>query len=309
VETIIPQEQIQQLLQHTFGTRAEIIDCQIANRHHDYLVLLLQLRRPSIDVVVKLAGPEAAMASSFDRTAMLHHLVASQTTIPMPEILAVNMSYQDWPWRYLIKTHIPGQEWAVVRGQMNMEELSDAYRQIGSAVAQLHTIHFPGFGELAVDGSVQGDETYFPALAQHARFIIQSAHSRDMFISLLEKQEHLFRDVRQASLCHEDLHGYNLLFQKQQGQWRLATILDFDKAWAGHHEIDLARLEFWKGMTSEAFWQAYQAVCPNEPMYQQRRPIYQLLWCLEYARPTVEHLADTQHLCAELGLPRIERFD
>jgi aminoglycoside phosphotransferase (APT) family kinase protein len=309
VETIIPQEQLQQLLQHTFGTKVELIDCQIGNRHHDYLVLLLQLRRPSIEVVAKLAGPEAAMACSFDRTAMLHHLVATQTTIPMPEVLAVNMSYQDWPWRYFIKTHITGQEWAVVRGQMNMEELSDAYRQIGSAVAQLHTIHFPGFGELAVDGSVRGNEAYFPALAKHARFIIQSAHLWDIFTSLLEKQEHLFRDVHQASLCHEDLHGYNLLFQKRQGQWRLATILDFDKAWAGHHETDLARLEFWKGMTSEAFWQAYKAVCSIEPMYQQRRPIYQLLWCLEYAQPTTEHLADTQHLCAELGLPRLERFD
>ena len=164
METIVPQEQLQQLLQHTFGTRAEIIDCQIANRQHDYLVLLLQLRRPSIDVVVKLAGPEASMAGSFDRTAMLHHLVATQTSIPMPEVLAVNMSYHDWPWRYLIKTHIPGQEWAMVRGQMNMEELSDAYRQIGSAVAQLHAIHFPGFGELAGDGSVQGDEQLLPGV-------------------------------------------------------------------------------------------------------------------------------------------------
>jgi fructosamine-3-kinase len=249
------------------------------------------------------------MAGSFDRTAMLHRLVASQTTIPIPEVLAVNMAYQDWPWRYFIKTHIPGQEWAVVRGQMNTEELSDAYRQIGNAVAQLHTIHFPGFGELPVGGGVQGDEAYFPALAQHARLIIQSAHLRDMFISLLEKQKHLFLDVRQANLCHEDLHQHNLLFQYRQGQWRLATILDFDKAWAGHHEIDLARLEFWKGMTSETFWQAYQGAYPIEPMYQQRRPIYQFLWCLEYARPTAEHLADTQHLCAELGLPRFERFD
>ena len=309
METIIPQEQLQQLLQHTFGTRAEIIDCQIANRQHDYLVLLLQLRRPSIDVVVKFAGPEAAMASSFDRTAMLHRLVASQTTIPMPEVLAVNMSYQDWPWRYLIKTHIPGQEWAVVRGQMSAQELIGAYQQIGEAVAQLHSIHFPGFGALAADGSVQGGEAYLPALAQHARDIIRSDRLRTLFLELLDRQEHLFRDVQRACLCHEDLHQHNLLFHQRQGQWRLATILDFDKAWAGHPETDLARLEFWRGMTSPAFWQAYETVCPIEPLYPQRRSIYQLLWCLEYARPTVEHLADTQRLCTQLGLPRIERFD
>jgi len=309
METVIPQEQIQQLLQHTFSTNVEISDCQVGNRQHDYLVLLLQLRRPSIEVVVKLAGPKAAMAGSFDRTALLHRLVAAGTTIPMPEVLAVNMSYQDWPWRYLIRSHIPGQELALVRGQMAEHELIDAYRQIGSAVAQLHTIHFPRFGELSADGSIQGDEQFFPAFIQRARQSIRSARLLDLFLDLIEKQKQLFEDVRQASLCHEDLHEYNLLFQYRQGQWRLATILDFDKAWAGQPEIDLARLEIWKGMTSEVFWQAYKAVCAIEPRYQGRRPIYQFLWCLEYARPTPEHLADTQRLCAELGIPRLERFD
>jgi aminoglycoside phosphotransferase (APT) family kinase protein len=307
--TVIPQEQLLQLLRRTFGARVEIASSRVGNQQPDYLVLLLRLRHPSISVVVKLAGPGAIMACAFDRTAALDRLVAAQTTIPMPEILGVDISCQDWPWRYLIKTHIPGQEWAGLRGQMSTQELSSAYRQIGSAVSQLHAIHFPGFGELAADGSVQEDEAYFPALTKHARAIIQSDRLREQFLCLLESQEPLFLDVRQASLCHEDLHQHNILFQYQQGQWRLATILDFDKAWAGHSEIDLARLELWRGMTSEAFWQAYQAARPIDPRYPERRPIYQLLWCLEYAQPTAEHLADTRRLCAELGLPRIERFD
>lgn len=309
MKTVIPHDQLLQLLQQTFGTKVELVDYKIGNWHHDYLVLLVQLRHPSIEVVVKLAGSEAPMASPFERTAMLHRLVATRTTIPMPEILAVNMSYQTWPWRYLIKTYIPGQEWTVVRQQMNIEELSNAYQQIGSAVAQLHTIQFPTFGELAVDGSVQGDEPYLTAFTERARCSIKSAHLRDLFFFVLDKQRHLFLDVRHASLCHEDLHGHNILFQYRQGHWHLATILDFDKAWAGYHEIDLARLEFWKGMMSNEFWWPYEAICPIDPQYKLRRPIYQLLWCLEYARPTTEHLRDTQHLCAEQGFPCPEWFE
>lgn len=309
VKTVIPYDQLLQLFQQTFGTKVELVDYKIANQLHDYLVLHIQLRQPSIEVVVKLAGPEAPMASFFDRTAMLHRLVATRTTIPMPEILATNMSYQTWPWRYLIKTYIPGQEWAVVRRQMNKEELSSAYQQIGMAVAQLHTIQFPTFGELAIDGSVQGKEPYLTVFAERARCSIKGAHSRDLFFSVLEKQRHLFLDVRRASLCHEDLHKYNILFQYQQGQWHLATILDFDKAWAGHHEIDLARMEFWRGMMSNEFWRPYEAICPIEPQYKLRRPIYQLLWCLEFAQPTKQHLKDTQRLCAEYGFPIPERFD
>ncbi len=309
LETITSLDQLLQLLKQTIGTKVALTDYRIGNRHHDYLVLLAQLCHPSIEVAVKLAGPEAPLACPFERTAMLHRLVATGTDIPMPEVLAVDTSYQTWPWRYLIKTHIPGQEWAVVQRQMNREELSNAYQQIGNAVAQLHTIHFPAFGELAADGAVQGDEPYLTALTEHARSSIKHAHLWDLFFSVLEKQRALFLDIHEASLCHEDLHQHNILFQYRQGRWHLATILDFDKAWAGHHETDLARLELWKGMTSNEFWGAYKAIRSVEPLYTQRRPIYQLLWCLEYARPTAEHLVDTQRLCVELGLPCLERFE
>jgi fructosamine-3-kinase len=227
----------------------------------------------------------------------------------MPDVLAADTSYQDWPWRYFIRTHVPGQEWAVVQRQMAEPECSDAYRQMGEAVGQLHTIGFPAFGELAADGTVQGEEPYLVALAAHARAIIRHDRLRDLFLSVLERERALFNNVREASLCHEDLHQHNLLFQHRQDRWHLATILDFDKAWAGHPETDLARLEFWRGMTSQEFWQGYQAIRPVEPQYPQRRPIYQLLWCLEVAWPTAEHLADTNRVCAELGLPRLERFD
>jgi fructosamine-3-kinase len=281
MNTVISHDQLLQLLQHTFGTKVQIVNQKIGNQHHDYLVLLVKLRQPSLEIVVKIAGPDAPMASPFERTAMLHRLVANRTSIMMPEILAVNMSYQAWPWRYLIKTYIPGQEWMVVQQEMNTEELSYAYQQIGSAVAQLHGIQFPMFGELKVDGSVRGDEPFLIAFTERAQRSIKNDHLRDLFFSALDRQ----------------------------GQWHLATILDFDKAWAGHHEIDLARLEFWRGMTRDEFWSSYKAICPIETLYEQRRHIYQLLWCFEYAQSTQEHLTDTQHVCAQLGIPCPERFD
>jgi fructosamine-3-kinase len=310
METVDLQGRLLQLLRQVLGSKVALVGYEVANRHHDYLVLLAQLRRPSIQVVVKLAGPEAPLACPFDRTAMLHSLVRARTTITMPEILAVDVSCRAWPWRYLLKTHVPGQEWAVARQRMNVQELCDAYQQIGEAVAQLHAIRFPAFGELSVDGNVQGRGVpYITALQRRAGRFIESERLRDLFFALLDERVYLFSDVRQVSLCHEDLHRHNILFQRHEGRWRLATILDFDKAWAGHHETDLARLELWKGMMGDSFWQAYEALCPVEPLYRGRRPVYQLLWCLEYARPTAEHLADTQQVCVELGLPHIERFE
>jgi len=129
-----------------------------------------------------------------------------------------------------------------------------------------------------------------------------------MFLTALEQHSVYFERVEESRLCHEDLHGYNILFNWQGGKWRLATILDFDKVWAGHAETDLARLEIWRGMTSPDFWTAYQIYRKLDDDYVHRRLVYQLLWCLEYARPTREHLADTQDVCKGLGLPALEAF-
>jgi fructosamine-3-kinase len=172
----------------------------------------------------------------------------------------------------------------------------------------LHSIEFPAFGELTADGAPANAAPYAAALAERARLFIKSERLRDLFLSALEQNAALFADVRQPCLCHEDLHQHNILFQFVKGHWHLAAILDFDKAWAGHGESDLARMEFWKGMTDTEFWRAYELVRPIEPLYQQRRLVHQLFWCLEYARPTKEHLADTRRLCVELGLEPIQNF-
>jgi aminoglycoside phosphotransferase (APT) family kinase protein len=301
-------EQILPLGRQIFGSRVQLVRYTIGNHHQDYLVVIARLKNPSVTVTVKLAGPQAPWECPFDRTAMLHRLVAQQTTLPMPEILAIDVSYAIWPWRYLVKTHIPGREWNVVRKHMRPEELEQAYQQIGSAVAQLHSIHFPAFGEITPEGTVQGDSSLLPALHARAQRTIPNQNHYEIFASLLESRKGLFSDVQLPSLCHEDLHKHNILFHRVAGKWRLATILDFDKAWAGHAETDLARLDLWRGMTSPAFWQAYENIHPTAELYTLRRPVYQLLWCLEYAQQTPVHIADTRRVCAELGIPAIESF-
>ncbi|MGC9358054.1 MAG: phosphotransferase family protein [Anaerolineae bacterium] len=301
--------QLSQLLKEVMGSRVELVGYEICKQRHDYLVLCVRLQRPSVEAVVKLAGPEAPIACPFERAAALHRLVRARTSIPMPEVIGVDVSYQKWPWRYLIKEHVTGDEWVNVRHQMDGEQLVSAYRQLGSAVAELHTIRFPAFGDLDAEGQVRGGQTYLAALRERATHFIAGARLRDYFFSVLDQFAPLFDGVDNATLSHEDLHGYNILFENRRGRWYLTTILDFDKAWAGYRETDLARLDLWRGMTNEDFWRAYEEIQPIEPLYVQRRPIYQLFWCLEYAQPTTEHLADTQRVCQELGVPAIERFE
>jgi len=302
------QDQLLQLLRVTLGSKVELVNYEIGNQHHDYLVLLAKLHHPTAEVVIKLAGPEAPISCPFDRTAALHQLVRENTTIYMPEVLAVDISCQQWPWRYFIKEYVPGQEWATIYPQLNSSELVEAYAQIGNVVAQLHTISFPSFGELTERGRVEEEQSYLSALTKRVDQAIKQIRLYEIFLSGLDQYKSLFADIDNATLCHEDLHKHNLLFQQRGGKWCLTTVLDFDKAWSGFHETDLARLDLWQDMMGEGFWPAYEAICLVDQLYPQRRAIYQLLWCFEYARPTPEHIADTQRICVELGLEPIAGF-
>jgi len=303
-------DELEPLIRCVFGTQAGIADFRVVNQADDYCVLFIGLSHPDIRVVVKLAGPKARMASQFDRTASIHKRVSEITRIPMPQTIAVDVSLEIWPWRYMIRSCLPGTEWAYLRKHLSKPELAKAYCQMGEAIGQIHRIVFTGFGELDSYGQVVNpDHRCVSALIRHASQIIRSPRLLEVFLGCLEHRAVWFEDVVESSLCHEDLHGYNILFSRQVGEWRLAAILDFDKAWAGHTETDLARLELWTGMTSPDFWEAYRQLNHVSADYTHRRPIYQLLWCLEYARTTSKHLADTRRVCQELGIPVIDAFD
>jgi aminoglycoside phosphotransferase (APT) family kinase protein len=103
-------------------------------------------------------------------------------------------------------------------------------------------------------------------------------------------------------LCHDDLQDTNLIFREARGGWQLAGVLDWDKAWAGPPEADIARMAFWDDMTGPGFWEVYEAVTPPAEGRSARALIYQLLWCLEYPVSTPRHLADTASVCRRLGV-------
>jgi aminoglycoside phosphotransferase (APT) family kinase protein len=292
-------DEIYTLLKNIFGSKACISASELLKDRTDYRVWKIDLRSPSLTVIVKLAGPGAEYSSSFERTAAIQRLVREQTTLPIPEVFLADESCRKWPGRVFIKEYLPGVEFADIRPELAEADLRLAQAQIGDAVAQIHAVHFTGFGEIDPSGQVNQPASCPTALENHARRIIRGARNLDLLLSYLEPRRVLFAAETTASLCHEDLHKHNILFRQEADGWRLATILDFEKAWAGPRESDLARMDLWN-MTGEPFWQAYQARQPLDPIYAARRALYQLLWCLEVAWDTPEHQSTLQSVLQEL---------
>lgn len=294
---------LRDLMRQLFGAHAEVRSSQVCQQRNEYVVLHLGLDKPRLDVIVKLAGAGAPYPCPFERTAALTRRVEVEMGLHMPATYAADETCAVWPWRFLVKEYLPGIVWAAARNKMSTAERTEAQSALGCAIARLHTLRFSSFGELEPDAThvVEG-LPLLAALRQRAGRYLRPEVPRAFYFDLLERSADLFAGVADARLCHEDLHGYNILFERQGGVWKLQTLLDFDKAWAGHTEIDLARMAFWRGMTSPTFWEAYTAVWPLSPGFEKRRLIYQLQWCLEYPALDARHRADTARACRALGL-------
>jgi aminoglycoside phosphotransferase (APT) family kinase protein len=297
---------LDRLLHSALGAHCHVDGYTVVREDDDYAVLVVNLAAPTVRVIVKLAGPRAALSCPFDRTAAINRLVRGRTTVPTPEVLAADVSYRDWPWRYLVTTYTEGVTWEAGLAS-DATERGELYQQFGRLVAQLHTVRFPGYGEIDAGGRVVGDAPVIDALIERARRRIADRRHADLFASLLRERVYLFDDAPEPALCHEDLNPSNILVRHDGGRPCLAAILDFDSAWAGAPESDLARLDLWQsgaypGLMEEGFRAAYMATHSVARGYEGRRPLYQLLWCLEYADASAQHAADTARVCAELGI-------
>ena len=296
---------LDELMRQTFGVSCRIVECVLLKWDQDYRVLRMRLVNPELRVVVKLAGQMATLNSAFDRGAALVRLVRTHTTVPNSGVIAADITCAKWPWRYTIATALPGETWAVVRPQLAPDEHFDAYRQLGEAVAAIHNIPFTHFGEVTPDGTVPFGSEYFTSLMSRIQRRVLDPAKSERLQAVLREYLPLFTEVRAPGLTHEDLNPNNILYQRgEDGRWTLSGLLDFESAWAGSPESDLARLEVWRGMMGDGFWQGYTGARTAPPAgYAQRRLLYQLVWCVECGHTTAQHYEDTRWVCERLGVP------
>lgn len=307
----LARDDIEALAREVFGARCRVLAWHPVTHGNDSAVVFATLVFPARVVVLKLA--DAASAIYFSREAAIQRRIARETSVPVCEALAVDDSCQRFPWRYLMMAHAPGMAWRDGLKRMSPHARYDIYRQLGEATAALHSLRYPQFGEVR-DGEtspptplLRGEGSIEALTARARRRIANPAHA-DLFATVLQGHTSDFADLAEPRLTHEDLNPYNLLLvpgDEPDDDWRIAAVLDFGSAWAGCSESDIARLELWRDMMGDGFTESYTASQSIADDYPKRRPIYQLLWCLEYARPTAPHHADTARVCAALDIPPI----
>jgi aminoglycoside phosphotransferase (APT) family kinase protein len=299
---------IRELVRDVLGSHTTVRIHAWHKRQENYVVASVTTRRPVMNLIVKLEEPGERPNRHFDAMAVIAQLVRSQSPVPTFDVVAVDVTRQKWPWDYLIVTQLPGLTWSQLYPQLEREARRTGQRQIGRAAGQLHALRFEAFGQIGANGSVMNPTTAVPGLMGRVRQRLTDPRYLALALELLEARSGLFDSVSTPTLCHEDLNSHNLVFAIRDGQPALTGILDFESAWAGPGESDLARLELWRLSQGMAVREGYAEVATVAHAYAARRPVLQLVWCLEYAQyhPTEDgHQALTDLVCDELGIAHI----
>ena len=297
-----------EVVRHVVGTHTVVRVNHWHVRREDYVVASVETQQPALRLIVKMEVPGERPNRHLDAMAAIARLVRSQTSVPTFDVVAVDTTRQQWPWEYLVVTELAGLTWMELYPGLQSAAREEGQRQTGRAAGQLHSLRFESFGQIGPHGSVVDGTAVLPALRRRAQQRLTKPRHLAVMLETLETHEDLFADLSTSTLCHEDLNPNNLVFTIRDGLPELVGILDFESAWASTGESDLARLELWWMMAGTAVRQGYSEVAPISAEYMMRRPLFQLLWCLEYAehRASVEHQALTNGVCAELGVPEIQ---
>jgi aminoglycoside phosphotransferase (APT) family kinase protein len=253
---------------------------------------VLRVHARGAALVLKLRWSTARPTVDYARTAAAQRL-AGDAGVPVPAVVTAG---DDGTVQHLLQEHVDGAEWRQVRPQLRPRELAAASAQIAEAVLALQSVTLPAFG--ALDEPTGG--SVLDALRARVALRIPRAAERAVALDVLAGHAGLFASQPDATLTHDDLHHANVLFRRDASRWRLAAMLDWDKAWAGPPESDVARMAFWDDMTDPSFWSVYRAGRAQQDGWEERARIYQLLWCLEYDVTTRRHRRDTADLLARL---------
>lgn len=221
----------------------------------------------------------------------LVHEAQGGPTVPWPYLL--DESRDIFGWGFAIQPRLPGD---VLQQPMaraySASEIAEQSRQLGTALAQLHTVTVaePGMHNPrsdAIQPLATSYSKYVEATIEDllARSVTASKSTSEGDVawarSIVDQARPALELPLTATVVHLDFGFHNVLYEQREGHWRLTGVIDWMTAEAGHPECDLARplatdRQYRLG-GRDAFLAAYEEVHPREPGFEERFRAF-MLW-------------------------------
>ena len=214
--------------------------------------------------VLRIAPPDSMLQLFYEYRMMrqephIHERVRSETTVPVPRILATDFSRQHIDRDFLVMEMLPGKPMTDTGTRASYR----AFEELGGYVAQLHNLQEERglFGYVGAHNCMDPQPDWQSAFFEMYRKLLEDItalgiydrSTADWALSLLHSHAPVFEHTSTSHLCHGDLWVENILTDEEG---KVTGVLDFDRACWGDIEWDLAIADYC-GMTRSEFWNGY----------------------------------------------------
>ncbi len=191
-------------------------------------------------------------------------LVAEQTTVPVPKILAFDFSKQHIPSNYFFMTALEGVPLSRVSGKMPSEQLNRIKAELADYLAQMHQIEGPYYGYFTNDPKQQYP-TWREGFTHMFDQILRDCQTHQVRLPYerirraFERTAGYLEEVSAPALVEYDCHEGNIFVKRTDATYHIEGILDLERAFWGDPLADFpAAFVFTDDIRKEsAFLDAY----------------------------------------------------
>jgi aminoglycoside phosphotransferase (APT) family kinase protein len=188
--------------------------------------------------------------------------------LPVPEVIALDVSRSVVPLPYILLTRLPGKPAAFVSTMTHNERLAVA-RRAGEILAQIHGVIMDSFGWLSnldvnpLSSAVElTGSMFYWHLEEAYRSRAFDSDTRARLVEVWERVKPYVAQVRQPHLIHRDFQFENILVESGQ----ITGIIDFEWGAAGDAAWDFMVEERWEQQLPGSVKEIYAG-------YQSMRPL------------------------------------
>lgn len=267
-KNLLSDEQIKKLVKVNFGDdcRVGVIEELKGGMFNSaYLIERLNERDK---IVLKVSVAEGTPILSYEKATMyteveVYKMLAQQTSIPIPRLLAYDLSRKHISSDYFFMTALEGQTMTKVK--LKKDNKDSIMRELAGYFAQQHQIQGEYFGYFTQGGKYRFS-TWKDAYHHMMDMILSDgkAHGRKLpyerYEKLLKDKGKYLEQVKDPILVNYDLHPGNIFLIKQGDKYVIEGIVDFERAYWGDPYADFPAAFLMSDDVSkiESFWKAYK---------------------------------------------------
>ena len=311
----LTKAEISEVVKNLCGNHTKILDCVLLKGGVFNTTYLVRTNRDRNGMVLRVAPVNRHLLYDFEKSMMsaepLFYQVLQAKGIPTSEVMHYDNTYEVINREYIIFKYIQSVPMNDRRVPENAKP--SLYQRLGEIIGSLHEIQDEKFGWKRPNGELRMYDTWGAFLQRFAQEIADKSAAYGLFSAdELTRFTDVFSDrvfdlIKPARMVHADLWEGNVLVCEEAGDWRIAALIDVDKAIFGDPDLEFA----YPTDLNDDFLQGYGPRTSHSPETMLRRNAYRVLESFMYTYIWYAQFADLEKFeqAKQAGVTALERFE